>query len=87
MVYAALFVPFSQMIGFGVRDLMGVEGTPRNLMVIGLSLMVGAGFMFLPLSALIDLAPWLRNLFANGLLMGLLLCLLLEHVIFREKRM
>ena len=87
VAYAALFVPFSQMIGFGVRDLMGVEGTPRNLMVIGLSLMVGSGFMFLPPSGLSDLAPWLRNLFANGLLMGLLLCLLLEHVIFREKRM
>lgn len=86
VAYASLFIPFSQMMGFGIRDLMGQEPTPRNLLVIGLSLMVGIGMMFVPPQALENVAPWLRNIMANGLLMGLLLCLLLEHVAFREKK-
>jgi len=85
VAYAALFVPFSQMIGFGIRDLMGLEPSPRNLLVIGLTIMVGAGIMFLPPEAFASLAPWARNVLANGLLVGLLFCLLLEHVVFRKK--
>ncbi|MBL0387120.1 purine/pyrimidine permease [Tumebacillus sp. ITR2] len=84
VAYAALFVPFAQMMGFGVRDLMSLIPSQRNLLVIGLSLMVGVGVMFLPPSAFASLAPWLRSVVANGLLVGLILCLLLEHVIFRE---
>jgi xanthine/uracil permease len=85
VAYASLFVPFAQMIGFGIRDLMGLEPSQRNLLVIGISIMVGAGMMFLPPQALETLAPWVRNLLANGLLVGLILCLLLEHVLFRKK--
>ncbi|ASS74915.1 hypothetical protein CIG75_07920 [Tumebacillus algifaecis] len=84
VAYAALFTPFCQMIGFGVRDLMGVEGNNRNLLVIGISIMVGVGVMFLPPDSLSSLAPWLRNIVANGLLVGLIVCLLLEHAIFRK---
>lgn len=85
VAYASLFIPFAQMMGFGIRDLMGVVPSPRNLMVIGLSLMVGIGMMFLPPEGFAGIAPWLRNILTNGLLVGLILCLLLEHVIFREK--
>ncbi|ETI70859.1 purine/pyrimidine permease [Neobacillus vireti] len=86
VAYASLFIPFSQMMGFGIRDLMGQEPSARNLLVIGLSLMVGIGMMFLPPDSFGSVAPWLRNIFANGLLVGLIFCLLLEHVLFREKR-
>ena len=85
VAYAATFIPFAQMLSFGVRDLMGVEPSNRNLLIIGMTMMVGVGVMFLPPDALSSLAPWARNLFANGLLVGLILCLLLEHVIFKEK--
>jgi xanthine/uracil permease len=87
VAYASLFIPFSQMLGFGIRDLMGQEPSPRNLLVIGLSLMVGIGMMFMPPAAFETVAPWLRNIVANGLLVGLILCLVLEHVIFREKKL
>ncbi len=86
VAYASLFIPFSQMMGFGIRDLMGQEPSSRNLLVIGLSMMVGIGMMFLPPEAFESVAPWLRNIVANGLLVGLIFCLLLEHVIFREKK-
>jgi xanthine/uracil permease len=86
VAYASLFIPFSQMLGFGVRDLMGLEPSSRNLLVIGLSLMVGVGMMFVPPTALESVVPWLRNIIANGLLVGLILCLILEHVIFPEKK-
>jgi xanthine/uracil permease len=85
VAYASLFIPFSQMLGFGIRDLMGQEPSQRNLMVIGLSLMVGIGLMFMPPESFQSAAPWLRNILANGLIVGLILCLLLEHVIFRKK--
>lgn len=86
VAYASLFIPFSQMMGFGIRDLMGQEPSSRNLLVIGLSLMVGIGMMFMPTTAFETVAPWLRNIIANGLLVGLMFCLLLEHVLFREKK-
>jgi len=86
VAYASLFIPFSQMMGFGIRDLMGQEPSSRNLLVIGLSLMVGIGMMFMPSEAFESVAPWLRNIVANGLLVGLIFCLLLEHVLFREKK-
>lgn len=86
VAYASLFIPFSQMFGFGIRDLMGLEPSSRNLLVIGLSLMVGIGMMFMPPAAFESVAPWLRNIIANGLLIGLILCLLLEHVIFPVKK-
>ena len=86
VAYASLFIPFSQMMGFGIRDLMGQEPSPRNLLVIGLSLMVGIGMMFMPPAAFESVSPWLRNIMANGLLVGLILCLLLEHVVFRGKK-
>ncbi len=82
VAYASLFIPFSQMLGFGIRDLMGIEPSSRNLLVIGLSLMIGIGMMFLPPEAFVSVAPWLRNIISNGLIVGLILCLLLEHVIF-----
>lgn len=85
VAYASLFIPFSQMLGFGIRDLMGQEPSQRNLLVIGLSLMVGIGLMFLPPESFASAVPWLRNILANGLIVGLLLCLLLEHVIFRKR--
>ncbi|OLS40551.1 purine/pyrimidine permease [Bacillus sp. MRMR6] len=85
VAYASLFILFAQMMGFGIRDLMGQEPSSRNLLVIGLSLMVGIGMMFMPVSAFEAVAPWLRNIFTNGLLIGLMVCLLLEHVFFREK--
>jgi xanthine/uracil permease len=85
VAYASLFIPFAQMMGFGIRDLMGQEPSSRNLLVIGISLMAGIGLMFMPVSAFEAVAPWLRNIVTNGLLIGLMICLLLEHVIFREK--
>jgi xanthine/uracil permease len=85
VAYASLFIPFSQMMGFGIRDLMGQEPSQRNLLVIGLSLMVGIGLMFMPPAAFESVVPWLRNILSNGLLIGLMFCLLLEHVLFREK--
>jgi len=48
--------------------------------------MVGIGMMFMPSEAFESVAPWLRNIVANGLLVGLIFCLLLEHVLFREKK-
>ncbi|MDR6999985.1 purine/pyrimidine permease [Neobacillus niacini] len=86
VAYASLFIPFSQMMGFGIRDLMGQVPSQRNLLVMGLSLMVGIGMMFVPTEAFETAAPWLRNIIANGLLVGLILCLLLEHAVFREKK-
>lgn len=86
VAYASLFIPFSQLLGMGIRDLMGQKPTSRNLLVIGLSLMVGIGMMFLPAAAFKSVAPWLRNIMANGLLTGLILCLFLEHIIFHRKK-
>ncbi|MED3561789.1 purine/pyrimidine permease [Bacillus xiapuensis] len=86
VAYTSLFILFSQIMGFGIRDLMEQVPSSRNLLVIGLSLMVGIGMMFVPTNSFETIMPWLRNIMANGLLVGLILCLILEHVVFREKK-
>ncbi|AZU60796.1 purine/pyrimidine permease [Neobacillus mesonae] len=86
VAYASLFIPFSQLMGFGIRDLMGIEPSSRNLLVVGLSLMVGIGMMFMPGEAFASVAPWLRNIVSNGLIVGLIFCLLIEHAIFAARK-
>jgi xanthine/uracil permease len=82
--YAVLFVTFTQLVGFGLRDLQKLKMDQRNVIMAGLSLMIGIGVMFLPARALDGLNPVLANLLGNGLIMGVLVAIFLEQVVYRE---
>lgn len=84
VAYAVSFVTFSRMVGIGFTNLMRVEMNQRNLLIIGLTLCTGAGLMFIPPEAYGNLPVVFQTVLSNGLLMGIVVVLLLEHVVFRD---
>jgi xanthine/uracil permease len=86
VAYAAMFVSFTQLLGFGLKDLASARLDERAITIVGSSLLLGIGVMFVPAAAWKQLHPLLSFLFGNGLLLGVLVCLLMEHVVFRRPR-
>jgi len=86
VVYAVSFVPFTRMVGIGFANLLRVSFNQRHLTIIGLTLCAGVGLMFVPPGAYGGLPVALQLVCSNGLLMGIALVLLLEHVVFRAGR-
>jgi len=86
VAYAAMFVSFTQMVGFGLKDYARLQLDERTVLVIGSSLLVGIGVMFVPANAWERLHPLLSYLLGNGLLLGVLLSLVLENLVFRQKQ-
>ncbi|MFP3393155.1 purine/pyrimidine permease [Brevibacillus sp. SIMBA_040] len=84
VAYAAMFISYTQLLGFGLKDYVTVKMDERTISVGGSSLLIGIGVMFVPATAWQHLPPLASFLFGNGLLLGVLVCLLLEHVIFRQ---
>jgi Xanthine/uracil permeases len=58
----------------------------RTITVGGSSLLIGIGVMFVPATAWQKLPALVSFLFGNGLLLGVIVCLLLEHVVFRKQK-
>lgn len=86
VAYAVTFASFSQMIGFGLKSLAMVELDQRNLTVFSLSLITGVGFMFIPPHFFTQLPSIVQYIFSNGLLLGIVLALILEHLAFPANR-
>ncbi len=86
VAYAAMFVTYTQLLGFGLKDFARSKLEERDIIVIGSSLLIGIGVMFIPTEAWKHLNPMLSYLFGNGLLLGVLVALLMEHVILPERK-
>ncbi len=83
--YAALLVTFAMMIEQALRDYRKVQFTMREGMIVGVSLLVGIGIMFLDTSVFMNLPQMLQYIFSNGLIVGLIIAILMEHVFMRKK--
>lgn len=84
--YSAMMIVFALMLEQGIREYKKVQFTNREGFIIGISFMIGAGIMFLDASAFLTLPQMLRYIVSNGLIMGLIIVMLLEHVILRKKK-
>ena len=60
--------------------------TGRDYFVVGLPVLLGTCVGFLPENMLTSLPVGVRVIFGNGLVIGILLVLLLEHVLLRKIR-
>jgi xanthine/uracil permease len=83
--YAALIMIFALILGQGVRELQKVKVENRESFIIGVSLLIGIGVMFLPANAFQALPQIARYILSNGLVDGTLIVLLMEHVVLRKK--
>jgi xanthine/uracil permease len=86
VVGAALFVAMGVQVGAGLGIVATGEMTGRDYFVVGLPLLLGTCVGFLPENMLTSLPVGVRVIFGNGLVIGILLVLLLEHVILRKVR-
>lgn len=83
--YATLFLSISSLIGIGMKELRTVLDDEHAPSIISLSLMAGFGLMLLPASALASLPDSLVSLVNNGLIVGVIICIILEQI-FRKKQ-
>lgn len=84
--YAIMLVAIAQLVGFGIRDYKEVLLDQRSIYVLGLSLLFGVGVFGVPASAFGALPPVFVYILDNGLIVGIMLALLFEHVLFRQRK-
>ena len=86
VVGAALFVAMGVQVGAGLGIVATGEMTGRDYFAVGLPVLLGTCVGFLPADLLAPLPVGVRVIFGNGLVIGILLVLLLEHVVLRKVR-
>lgn len=84
VVGAVLCVSLGGQLGVGISVLTAQKLTPRDYFVAGIPLIVGTLVGFLPRELVSSMPDLLQVLFANSLVAGFLLVLLLEHVLLRR---
>lgn len=82
--YAVLFTVFAQLLGFGLQDIRKLEFTQRDLFVVGIPLMLGVGTYFISGSSWRAAPPVLGYLLDNGLIVGVVCVIILEHIVFHK---
>lgn len=82
--YDILFIVFAQLLSFGLKDFKRLAWNQRDMFIIGIPILAGAGLFYLPAHAWIGFPPIVEYLAGNGLIFGTLLVILMEHVIFRD---
>jgi len=84
VVGAALFVAMGAQVGAGLAIVATGEMTGRDYFVVGLPVLLGTCVGFLPENLMVSLPIGARVIFGNGLVIGILLVLFLEHVVLRK---
>lgn len=83
---AVLLVSGCSLAMIGLRDVMREEIVLRENFIVGLGLLSGIGVMLLPHSQWEQVPGWLAAILSNGVIVGTLASILLEHVILRKSR-
>ena len=83
--YAVLLAAFTQLLVIGLHEMKKLELDQRDSFVIGLTILVGAGVAALPDTALAALPELARYIFGNALIVGIVICILMEHVFLPRK--
>ncbi|WP_243648605.1 purine/pyrimidine permease [Hazenella coriacea] len=81
---AVFLASFGQMFGIGLNSVLREPLTQRRLTILGLTLTLGVGMMFVPPSVFIPFPAVLQSVLGNGLLVGMLIALLFEQL-WKEK--
>jgi len=84
--YSALMIVFSMILGQGLREFTKRQLDLKETMTIGISLILGMGIMFLPAGVFASMPQGLRYIVSNGLVVGIIVAILLEHVLLKNKR-
>jgi xanthine/uracil permease len=77
--YATTFLAFAHLIILALKEYGSVLEEDNKLSIVAASLMVGIGSMFVPVEGLSHLPGYLISLLNNGLILGVLTCIILEQ--------
>lgn len=85
VVGAALCSAMGAQVGAGLAVVS--SGTPsiRDYFVVGIPLLIGTLVSFLPQAFMAGVAPSLRIFLGNGLIVGIFLVLILEHLVMKKR--
>ncbi|TGE38364.1 xanthine permease [Desulfosporosinus fructosivorans] len=81
--YAVMFSVFIMIMGMGIKDAAKEGMDTRKTVILGFSILLSNVITVLPVQAFSILPSSLIYLMANGLIIGVTIAILLEHVIFR----
>ena len=88
VIASVLFVTLSSQLMVGINVMLSGEGKieRREYFTVGLPILVGTMVSIIPKQFFQLFPNAIASLVGNGLVMGILLCLLLEHVLFRQPK-
>ena len=84
--YSAMMIIFALMFRQALGEFMKISLGNREGLIIGITMIIGIGIMFLPASAFANMPQMLRYIVSNGLIMGIIIVILFEHVVLRVKK-
>ncbi|MED4462303.1 purine/pyrimidine permease [Metabacillus fastidiosus] len=79
VAYAAMLAAFTQMVGIGLSSVLKETLDQRRLTIVGIALSLGTGSMFVPKIVFYELPTVLQYVLSNGVMVGMLTALILEH--------
>lgn len=85
VVGAALCVALGGQVGTGISIIASKEVTSRDYFVVGLPLLLGTLVGFFPPGLFATLPRFSQVFLGNSLIIGIVMVLLLEHLLWREK--
>jgi xanthine/uracil permease len=77
---AASLASFVQMIGISFQSLLKDSLDERRLTILGITLLIGMGLMFLPKELFKGMPTILQYIFSNGLIVGTIIVIVLEQL-------
>lgn len=80
VAYAALLASFGHMFGLGLNSVLQQPLDQRRLTILGVTVSVGMGIMFLSPAVFVGLPSILQDVLGNGLLVGMMISLLMEQL-------
>ncbi|WP_239618397.1 purine/pyrimidine permease [Cohnella mopanensis] len=78
IAYSSIMASFVSLIGVGLQGITKESLDSRRIMIIGITILVGSGAMFLPASVFEAMPSVVKYVFGNGLILGTLVAILLE---------
>lgn len=78
--YATIFLSMASMVGLALKQCQEVLNDEKSRFIIGFSLMAGFGTMFVPEEAWSGLSSALTSILDNGLVVGVIVCIILEQM-------
>jgi len=86
VVGSALCVALGSQIGAGITAITtgGRSLAARDYLVVGLPVMIGTLVAVVPPAFFAQFPVWVGTILGNGLVLGIILVLLLEHVLMRK---